>query len=58
MFRYVPLTPCPTRAPRLPGTELLKKSISTPALHTLFSLIDAKPNPPTLAEEEAEPNQI
>jgi len=37
----VPLTPCPTRAPRLPGTEtLLKKSISTPSLTTLFSLVE------------------
>jgi len=33
---YVPLTPCPTRAPRLPGTEALKKSISTPSLHSLL----------------------
>jgi len=35
---YVPLTPCPTRAPRLPGTEALKKSISTPSLHSLLGL--------------------
>ena len=36
---YVPLTPCPSRPPRLPGTESLKKSISTPSLHSLLGLV-------------------
>jgi len=36
---YVPLTPCPTRSPRLPGADSLKKSISTPSLHSLIGFV-------------------
>ena len=36
---YVPLTPCPTRSARLPGTEALKKSISSPSLHSLLGFV-------------------
>ena len=35
---YVPLTPCPARPPRLPGAEAMKKSMSTPSLHSLLGL--------------------
>jgi len=36
----VPLTPCPQRTqPRLPGSEVLKKSISTPSLSSLLGLV-------------------
>ena len=36
---HVPLTPCPTRPPRLPGSDALKKSISTPSLHSLIGFV-------------------
>lgn len=44
----MPLTPCPARAPRLPGCEALKKSISTPSLSALLGSYTALPAFPEL----------
>ena len=52
-LRYIPLTPCPARAPRLPGCDSLKKSLSTPSLSSLlgsytYSTLPAFPELETL----------